>query len=295
MTSPNDTKSMPDPSQLTQFPRPSVAVDTAVLCPVPGRGLHVLMTHPGDGVWQLPGSILRPQERLAEAVARCLREKARLVDRAPVQLHVFDQPDRDDRGWVISVAHLDVLSASDVGLAEEGDPTEAAVADVPAQVTESSPVETVLPEAADPDPAESDSDHPDCPVHRRKLVPVHNVGELSAEHQEIVRVAVHRLRAFHERTPDPFGLLDKEFSLRQLRELHEIVAGESLQADTFRRTMLPLLDPTGEAVSQGRGRPAQTFTRRSALALRADSRMQDPDDADAGMPSSGSNFSDGRR
>ncbi|TGD29980.1 NUDIX domain-containing protein [Brevibacterium sp. S22] len=251
---------MPDPSQLTQFPRPSVAVDTAVLCPVPGRGLHVLMTHPGDGMWQLPGSILRPQERLAEAVARCLREKARLVDRAPVQLHVFDQPDRDDRGWVISVAHLDVLSAADVGLAEDdgaGDST--------------------VPETADTEPAESDSDLPDSPVHSRKLVPVHDVHELSAEHQEIVRVAVHRLRAFHERTPDPFGLLEKEFSLRQLRELHEIVAGEDLQADTFRRTMLPLLDPTGQAVSQGRGRPAQTFTRRSALALRADTRIQTPE------------------
>src|SRR5699024_9501776 len=83
------------------------------------------------------------------------------------------------------------------------------------------------------------------------------------------RVAVHRLRALHERTPDPFGLLESEFSLRQLRELHEIVAGESLQADTFRRTMLPLLDPTGQAVSQGRGRPAQTFTRPSDLALPA--------------------------
>ncbi|WP_166823648.1 NUDIX hydrolase [Brevibacterium limosum] len=250
---------MPDPSQLTQFPRPSVAVDTAVLCPVPGRGLHVLMTHPGDGVWQLPGSILRPQERLAEAVARCLREKARLVDRAPVQLHVFDQPDRDDRGWVISVAHLDVLSAADVGLAEDD-----GTGDTPA-------------EAAEPEPAESDSDHPDSPVHSRKLVPVHDVGELSAEHQEIVRVAVHRLRDFHERTPDPFGLLEREFSLRQLRELHEVVAGESLQADTFRRTMLPLLDPTGQAVSQGRGRPAQTFTRRSALALRADTRLETPE------------------
>ena len=269
MTSPNDTKSMPDPSQLTQFPRPSVAVDTAVLCPVPGRGLHVLMTHPGDGVWQLPGSILRPQERLAEAVARCLREKARLIDRAPVQLHVFDQPDRDDRGWVISVAHLDVLSAADVGLAEDGGPGE--------QGTEDTPTEAAIPETADAELPESDSDHPDSPVHRRKLVPVHDVHELSAEHQEIVRVAVHRLRAFHERTPDPFGLLEKEFSLRQLRELHEIVAGESLQADTFRRTMLPLLDPTGEAVSQGRGRPAQTFTRRSALALRADTRIQVPE------------------
>ena len=286
MTSPNDTKSMPDPSQLTQFPRPSVAVDTAVLCPVPGRGLHVLMTHPGDGVWQLPGSILRPQERLAEAVARCLREKARLVDRAPVQLHVFDQPDRDDRGWVISVAHLDVLSAADVGLAEdespsgqgtEDTPTEAAVPDSSAQSFSGTNPEAAVPEATDADLPESDSDHPDSPVHWRKLVPVHDVHELSAEHQEIVRVAVHRLRAFHERTPDPFGLLEKEFSLRQLRELHEIVAGESLQADTFRRTMLPLLDPTGEAVSQGRGRPAQTFTRRSALALRADTRIQVPE------------------
>ena len=105
---------MPDSTQLTQFPRPSVAVDTAVLCPVPRRGLHVLLTHSGDGAWQLPGSILRPQERLAEAVARCLREKARLVDRATVQLHVFDQPDRDDRGWVISVAHLDVRSTTGV-------------------------------------------------------------------------------------------------------------------------------------------------------------------------------------
>src|SRR5699024_3564983 len=254
-TSPSDTKSMPDQSQLTQFPRPSVAVDTAVLCPVPGRGLHVLLTHPGDGVWQLPGSILRPQERLAEAVARCLREKARLVDRAPVQLHVFDQPDRDDRGWVISVAHRDVLSAGDVGLAPTG--------------RDGGP-ESGTAEPGD-DPAEAgdgfaeavatDSDHADAPVHRRKLVPVHDVDELSSEHQEIVRVAVHRLRALHERTPDPFGLLESEFSLRQLRELHEIVAGESLQADTFRRTMLPLLDPTGQAVSQGRGRPAQTFTR----------------------------------
>lgn len=230
---------MPDTTQLSQFPRPSVAVDTAVLCPVPDRGLNVLLTLSRDGRWQLPGSILRPQERLAEAVARCLREKAQLVDRSPVQLHVFDQPDRDDRGWVISVAHLDVLSAADVGLGESAD---------------------------DGSVAGGDEGVP------RKLVPVHTVAELSDEHQEIVRVAVHRLRALHERTPDPFGLLSEEFSLRQLRSLHEVVAGEELQADTFRRTMLPLLDATGRAVTQGRGRPAQTFTRRSEIALRQDSR-----------------------
>src|SRR5699024_8860658 len=141
-----------------------------------------------------------------------LREKARLVDRAPVQLHVFDQPDRDDRGWVISVAHLDVLSAGDVGLARTGDDGG----------PESGRAEPGPAEAGD-DPAEAgddfaeavatDSGHADAPVHRRKLVPVHDVDELSSEHQEIVRVAVHRLRALHERTPDPFGLLESEFSL----------------------------------------------------------------------------------
>lgn len=260
---------MPDSTQLTQFPRPSVAVDTAVLCPVPGRGLHVLLTHPGDGIWQLPGSILRPQERLAEAVARCLREKARLVDRAPVQLHVFDQPDRDDRGWVISVAHLDVLSTNDVGLND----------------------------ASSQEPEQDSRDSEDSA--RRKLMPVHTVHELSLEHQEIVRVAVHRLRSLHERTPDPFGLLPAEFSLRQLRELHEIVSSESLQSDTFRRTMLPLLEATGRAVSQGRGRPAQTFTRRSELALLQDTRIAapgssatEPDASGSGVPEPGAAGSD---
>ncbi|WP_245940420.1 MULTISPECIES: NUDIX hydrolase [Brevibacterium] len=230
---------MPESTSLTQFPRPSVAVDTAVLCPVPVSGLHVLLIRSEDGRWQLPGSILRPQERLAEAVARCLREKARLIDRSPVQLHVFDQPDRDDRGWVISVAHLDVLAAADVGL----DPEVEDGAGIGAE---------------------------DFATAWRTMVPVDAVAELSAEHQEIVRVAVHRLRSLHERSPDPFGLLGSEFSLRRLRTLHEIVAGTELQADTFRRTMLPLLEATGRALTQGRGRPAQTFRRRAEFTLQQD-------------------------
>ncbi len=257
----SDLKSMPESTSLEQFPRPSVAVDTAVLCPVAHSGLHVLLIRSEDGPWQLPGSILRPQERLAEAVARCLREKARLVDRSPVQLHVFDQPDRDDRGWVISVAHLDVLAVSDVGLDGAGAPGDTGGTDSPD--TDSPDAVGELDVLAAPRDFDADG--------RRKMMPVGAVAELSAEHQEIVRVAVHRLRSLHERTPDPFGLLGSEFSLRQLRTLHETVAGVELQADTFRRTMLPLLEPTGRAVTHGRGRPAQTFRRRAEIALHPDS------------------------
>ena len=42
---------------------------------------------------------------------RSLEVKAGVVGLRPRQLHVFDAPDRDDRGWVVSVAHLDAVRA----------------------------------------------------------------------------------------------------------------------------------------------------------------------------------------
>ena len=89
---------------LTDYPRPSVAVDTAVLTVRGGRLEVVLVTV--DGQRGLPGTFLHEGERLTDAVRRALRDKAGLTGVDPRQLHVFDAPDRDDRGWVLSVAHL---------------------------------------------------------------------------------------------------------------------------------------------------------------------------------------------
>lgn len=90
---------------LADYPRPSVAVDTAVLTAAPGEPLSVVVTRHSGRV-RLPGTFLHEGERLAQAVRRSLREKAGLTGVEPVQLHVFDRPGRDDRGWVLSVAHL---------------------------------------------------------------------------------------------------------------------------------------------------------------------------------------------
>lgn len=99
---------------LEDYPRPSVAVDTAVLTVHDGE-LCVLLVRPGDAVgrehWRLPGTFLHPGETLADAVLRSLRDKAGTDGLSPVQLHVFDDPDRDPRGWVLSVAHVDVVPA----------------------------------------------------------------------------------------------------------------------------------------------------------------------------------------
>jgi ADP-ribose pyrophosphatase YjhB (NUDIX family) len=95
---------------LADYPRPSVAVDTAVLTVVPDRTLEVLLVRRAEsGEWALPGTFLHEGETLAAAVLRSLADKAGLRGAAPRQLHVFDALDRDNRGWVLSVAHVAVL------------------------------------------------------------------------------------------------------------------------------------------------------------------------------------------
>jgi ADP-ribose pyrophosphatase YjhB (NUDIX family) len=95
---------------LADFVHPSVAVDTAVLSLDPGLGLVVLeVRRPHGPGWALPGTFLHERETLADAVDRSLREKANVRGLHPRQLHVFDDPDRDERGWVLSVAHVVVV------------------------------------------------------------------------------------------------------------------------------------------------------------------------------------------
>jgi ADP-ribose pyrophosphatase YjhB (NUDIX family) len=203
---------------LEDYPRPSVAVDTAVLTLDPDLELVVLEVRrsPKPG-WGLPGTFLHEGEVLADAVDRSLREKANVRGLHPRQLHVFDDPLRDDRGWVLSVAHVAVVQ--------------------PELLT---------------------SRHAD----RTRLVPVHAPGRLPFDHRDIIALALDHVRSRYRDKPDPDRLLGEEFTLRELRQTHEAVAGEELQRDTFRRSMEPQLIPTGATVVSGRGRPAALFRRR---------------------------------
>lgn len=106
-----------DGNALTDYPRPSVAVDVAVLT-VRERRLHAVVV-PTERGRALPGTFLRPGESLADAADRALRTKAGIVDLTFAQLGMFDAPDRDDRGWVLSMAHTAAVSSRSLSATSE--------------------------------------------------------------------------------------------------------------------------------------------------------------------------------
>jgi 8-oxo-dGTP diphosphatase len=205
--------------RLSDYPRPSVAVDTALLTPDPAAGLLVLQVKRADATgWALPGTFLHEGERLADAVERSLRDKAGIDGVTPHQLEVFDEPNRDDRGWVLSVAHAAIVSADRL------------VSRLASQT---------------------------------RLVPVEHPGRLIYDHRVIIAKAVAHFRSRYAEMPDPDGLLADQFTLRELRLVHDRIAADELDRDWFRRTMTVHLQPTGVMSGGTRGRPAELFRRRS--------------------------------
>jgi 8-oxo-dGTP diphosphatase len=232
---------MPPRPSLSRFPRPSVAVDLAVLTvaplheSLPEVGQLSVMVVPaaqapaGDDPRVLPGRFIRQRHTVKQTIAEILELELDLVPPAdfwPTLLRVFDDPDRDERGWALSLAHAVTVDAARV----------AGCVGVP--------------------------------------VPVDGGGDLCGQerlgydHNEIVREAVAQIRARYEAAPDPDRLLDGPFTLSQLRHLHEAVLGEKLRKDTFNRRMRdrlePLYDEQGEPRMRVRsvGRPAQLYRRR---------------------------------
>lgn len=148
------------------FRRPSLTVDVVLLRQAGERPAALLLQRrarpPFAGMWALPGTFVRLEEPLEEAVARLLREECGGLPVGPMtQLGAWGAPERDPRTRVITVAYR-VEVAADAAHACQLEPEADAVRwfELPA------------PEAAAADPAAA-------------------LGvELAFDHAEIVRAAL---------------------------------------------------------------------------------------------------------
>lgn len=220
---------------LRDYPRPTVAVDVAVLT-VPSplseqSQLHLLLHRRADGFaegnWALPGALVHKRERLAKAAERALKVKAGVTGVRPVQLEVFDDPDRDARGWVMSVAHVALVPYEPLAAAigRSADVTLVAVEDGLARL----------------------------PDRQRRL---------PFDHERVVELATEWAARQYSATTDPFDLLPTPFTLTQLRQLHQAIEGRPWQKDVFRRRVYGSLQAVGASTVVTTGRPAALLQRK---------------------------------
>ncbi len=233
---------MAAPTPLDGLPRPGVAVDLAILT-VTGASdtnpeLRVLVQDRAEPTGRaLPGGFIRERWTVARTVADVLRRKVGIEPSDAIHprlLRLFDDPDRDDRTWAISVAHSVSLREAQVSAAY-GD---------------------LVPVTAD-----------GALAHEGVLLFDHD--QIVAAAIARLRERYDFRYRFVNIAPDPDDFLPEPFTLHQLRKVHEAVVGDDLHKDNFNRRMKPFLTPVmrdGEPVlsSNLRGRPATLYRKATA-------------------------------
>ena len=219
-----------------KYPRPAVTVDLAIFSVVEAR-LQLLLIkrggHPFRDHWALPGGFLHVAEErddqgedLEVAARRELAEETGLDTQGLFleQLQTFGRVFRDPRMRVISVAYVALLPPCRAGEIEAGsDAREVAWLPV-------AEIETI---------------------------------SLAFDHDEIIDAAVGRLRDDLDRSRLAFELVSEPFTTSELRRVHELIEGRTLDAGNFRRRFNRLIErgvveEAGEERATGH-RPARLY------------------------------------
>jgi len=95
-----------------RYEKPSLTVDIVVVAPMHGQHNVLLIQRknpPFEGHWAIPGGFVDPHEPLEDAARRELLEETGIEPPRLQRLYTFGAPDRDPRGWTVSVAYLAIL------------------------------------------------------------------------------------------------------------------------------------------------------------------------------------------
>ena len=223
---------VPDANRLihygpTAFPPLAVAADIVVLA-AGSTGLHVLMAkrpaQPYRGKYALPGVLLQAEEALDDAADRAVATKVGL--RANVrQFGAFGAVDRDPRMRVVSIGYAALVPWRHL---EAGLGADQQLCRIDGSVVRDR--------------------------NGRKL-------SLPFDHDEIVQTAVQYLRGDLDHSLWSFGLLEAEFTLRELQEVHEAVRSRTVNKPAFRKRLLDSgkLEATGRLETGSKFRPAELY------------------------------------
>lgn len=239
--------------------------------------------HPCIGQWALPGGFLNIREPLYKGAQRELGEETN-INVFMEQLKTFgDDPDRDPRDRIISVAYMALIDKNSHQVIADDDAEDAKwfsiyrSEEVDALIDGNSwglhkshrITHYKLVSSDEKEVIEFDLDvHVEFSgyMNTNTVVEVkNNTGNalLGFDHPEIVDCALTRLMGKIDYEPVALSLLPETFTLPELMEVYEVIKNETYSKKNFHRNMLNrgFLKETGDVrASGGKGKPAKLYT-----------------------------------
>lgn len=238
-----------------KYEKPSVTVDMVLMCyNKEEEQLKIALIqrkgHPFRNSWALPGGFVNPQESTGDSVIRETNEEIGVtISKQNIeQLHTFSTPNRDPRGWVITVSYLafigeEPLSAGDdtnqvrwFSLERQGHRL----------LLSSGEIEIIL------DMQSGDSIGKDT---------------LSFDHSAIILKAFQRVANKMEHEPQVLLVLGSDFTITEARKVFAKFLGidfKLIDHSNFKKSMLQYLIEVGEK-PVGIGRPSKIYRLNDAV------------------------------
>jgi len=229
---------------VTMFERPSVTADIVIFTLDSSDELNILLIKRGGfpykDCWAIPGGFLEAgKESIDEAAARELRTETNIDNVYLKQLYTFGDPGRDPRTTVLSVAYTALVPKHKLNIKAGDDAKEAKLFTIKYDVNG-----IIF-------------------TNGNKVI---TESDLAFDHAEIIKMAITRLRNRIEYEDDAFNLLkDKnEFTISELKRIHETIKNKSLDLPNFRKSFLRDYVATGKVIDLNKtliskGKPARLY------------------------------------
>ena len=197
--------------------------------------------YPFKGCWAIPGGFLQAgKESIDEAAARELKSETNIDNVYLKQLYTFGNPGRDPRTTVISVAYTALVPKHMLDIKAGDDAQDARLFKIKYDVNGI--------------------------VFTNDGLTI-TESDLAFDHNEIIRMAITRLRNRIDYEDDAFSLLKNknEFTISELKRIHETIKNRSLDLPNFRKTFLRDYVSSGKVKDLGKtvvskGKPARLYT-----------------------------------
>lgn len=256
----------------SKFYRVSVAADIVIFSvfdeendnyrKLPEKALRVLLVKRGElpnkGMYALPGGFVREGESLDQTAKRELMEETGVACEFLEQFRTTGTVDRDLRTRVISAAYMALLNASEYTLKPGDDAAEAEWFTV-SMKRETEEIWTLVLKG------ENSVLKAKIKQKQKKWSPVVELDvvedseQLAFDHAEIIAYAVLQLRKWVKESGIAFRLLPRQFTLKQLQQIHEAVLETKLLTPAFRRKMEDYVEVTDQKTKDDGHRPALLY------------------------------------